>query len=211
MAGAWIAPEGGQEIWTSVAGERAGLSFFESSGYLEAPLSHNNSIVAAPWVETNYDTMDGWRAEATLGLKHALHRDDDSAVAVQAGALWISHPQEGCSEGGVELRWLAGRNLGERSFLNLEAAARALEGGCEGARLELTAGYRPSARWLGMAQVFYDGPLDGDESLKAQLTLVRFSESGRAVQIGLRTRIDGEAPEPAIVLSFWGRPGDQRD
>lgn len=211
MAGAWIAPEGGQEIWTSVAGERAGLNFFESSGYLEAPIGPRDAIVAAPWVETNYDTMDGWRAEATVGFKHALRRSDDYAIAVQAGALWVSHPEAECSEGGVELRFLGGRNLGERSFLNLEAAARALEGGCQGARLELTAGYRPSERWLGMAQLFYDGPLDGDESVKAQLTLVRFSRSGRAVQVGLRARIDGETPEPALVVSFWGRPGDQRD
>jgi hypothetical protein len=211
IAGAWIAPEGGQEIWTSVAGERAGLSFFESAGYLEAPLGPNDAIVAAPWVETNYDTTDGWRAEATLSFKHALHRGEDSAMAIQAGALWMSHPNAGCSEGGVELRWLGGRNIGERSFLNLEAAARALEGGCAGARIELTAGYRPGERWLGMAQLFYDGPLDGDESVKAQLTLVRFSDRGRAIQIGVRARVDGEDPEPALIVSFWGRPGDRRD
>ncbi len=85
-------------------------------------------------------------------------------------------------------------------------ATRALEGGCGGERLDLTAGYRPNERWLAMGQVFMDAPRDGDESVKAQLTLVRFLDSGRGIQIGVRARIDDGAHEPAIVLALWGRP-----
>ncbi len=207
-AGAWIAPEGGQEIWSNVAGERDELQFYETSAYWEVPFGERNAVVAAPWVEQNYDTIDGWRGEAVVGLKRAIFRGESTVMAVQAGALWMSHPNEGCSEGGAELRWLGGRSFGQTSFVNVEAATRALEGGCEGQRLDLTAGYRPGENWLAMGQIFLDAPQDGEETVKAQLTLVRFGRSGRGIQIGLRGRIDGGSAEPALVIGLWGRPGD---
>ncbi len=206
-AGAWIAPEGGQEIWTSAVGERNELQFYESSAYLEAPLGENASVVVAPWVEQNYDTVDGWRGEATLALKRTLFRTEDSVVAVQAGALWISHPGEGCSEGGAELRWLAGRSFGQSGFLNAEVATRELDGGCGGERADFTAGYRPAGNWLMMGQVFLDAPHEGDETVKAQVSLVRFGRGGRGLQVGVRARVDDGAAEPALVLSWWRRPG----
>ncbi len=206
-AGAWVAPES-QEIWTSVVGERADQSYYESSGYWEVPLDGENALVATPWVEQNYDTLDGWRGEAVLGLKHAVRRTERGAIAIQGGALWVSHPNEGCGEGGVEARFLAGRSIGRRSFANVEAATRALEGGCGGERLDLTIGHRPSENWLAMGQVFLDAARDSDESLKAQLTFVRFSRNGRGIQLGLRARLDGDDAEPALVVGFWGRPDD---
>ncbi|MGD9981994.1 MAG: hypothetical protein AB7T58_15505 [Hyphomonadaceae bacterium] len=207
-AGAWIAPEGGQEIVTAGVGDRNDAPFYESAGYYEAPFGDENALVFATWGETNYDTVDGWRAEATLGFKQAFYRDDQNVMAVQASALWVSHPQGDCSEGGAELRWLGGRSFGGTGFLNVETAARALSDGCEGGRAEVTAGYRPSPNWLTMGQVFFDAPVDGEETVKAQLTVVRFGRSGRGVQLGLRARIDGGAPEPTLVLGLWGRPDD---
>lgn len=113
-AGAWIAPVGGQEIWTNVAGERNETSYYESSTYWEIPLEDQTSFVAAPWLEQNYDTIDGWRAEAVVGVKRAVLRRDDFVMALQAGALWVSHPpDDDCGEGGAELRWLAGRSFGD--------------------------------------------------------------------------------------------------
>lgn len=207
-AGAWIAPAGGQEIVTSGVGERDEALFYESSAYYEAPLGDDDSLVFAPWGETNYDTVDGWRAEATLALKHAFYRDGRNVMAVQAGALWVSHPEAGCSEGGAEVRWLGGRSFGDTGFINVETAARALSGGCEAGRAEITAGYRPSANWLTMGQVFVDAPAEGDETIKVQFTVVRFSRSGRGLQLGVRARVDGGALEPTLVLGFWGRPDD---
>ncbi|MGE0743117.1 MAG: hypothetical protein AB7O98_17400 [Hyphomonadaceae bacterium] len=208
-AGAWVVSEGGQEIWGSAVGERDDLTFFESSAYLELPLNDDASFVATPWAEQNYDTADGWKAEATVGVKHAIFRDDEAAMAVQAGALWISHPSDpDCGEGGAEVRWLAGRALGERGFVNLEVATRALNGGCESERADLTLGYRPSAEWLGMAQIYLDAPREDEDVVRAQISLVRFWEGGNGVQFGLRTRIDGGPAEAAFVLNLWGRPGD---
>lgn len=209
LAGAWIAPDGGQEIWTNVAGVRSGMSYFESSGYLEAPVAEDTSIVALPWVEQNYDREDGWRGEAIVAVKHTVFEEGDTVMAVQAGALWMSHPSEdGCSEGGAEVRWLTGRSFDNGGFLNLEAAGRTLSGGCQGGRLEVTAGYRPADNWLVMGQVFFDAPREAEETVKAQITFVRFGESGRGLQIGVRARIDGGEPEPALVIGLWGRPGD---
>lgn len=189
-------------------GERQDAPVYETSAYIEAPLSDRLSLVAAPWVEQNYDTVEGWRGEATFAAKRTLRRTDDSAMALQLGALWLSDPGAGCDEGGVELRWLGGVSRFEgAAFFNAEAAARVLSGGCGGARLDLTAGYRPNRRWLGMAQLFYDAPSEREETLKAQLTLVHFRESGRGVQVGLRTRIDSGFTEPALVIAFWGRAG----
>lgn len=209
LAGAWIAPEGGQEIWTNVAGQRDELTFYETSAYWEAPLNGKTSVVIAPWVEQNYDTVDGWRAEAVVGVKRAVFRSDDTIIAVEAGALWASHPSDsGCSEGGAEVRLLGGRSVGETGFLNAELAGRALDGGCQGGRLDLTAGYRPSENWLAMGQVFIDAPIQGDSSVKAQFTFVHFGESGRGLQFGVRARVDGGELEPALVVGFWGRPGE---
>lgn len=207
-AGAWVAPEGGQQIWTSAAGEREGLSFFETSGYFEAPLGADTSVVIAPWVEQGYETIDGWRAEATLGAKRALYRDESNVLAIQAGALWASHPQEGCSEGGAELRALAGRGFGRTGFANVEVAARAFEGGCESERVDLTVGYRPAENWLGMGQVFLDSQREDEAVIRAQLTMVHFRPSGTGFQLGLRGRVDGEAEEVAVVVGWWGRVGD---
>jgi hypothetical protein len=207
-AGAWIVSEDGQQIWTSAAGERDGLTYFETSAYWEIPLAPDVSVVATPWVEQAYDLPDGWRGEATVGVKRAIFSDDATVMALQAGAFWRSDPPEGCSEGGVELRWLGGRSLGQRGFLNLEAAGRALVGGCGGERLELTMGYRPSEDWLLMGQVFADFPHEGDQSVKFQVSIVRFTDAGRGIQLGLRARLDGGGAEPALVLGLWGRPGD---
>lgn len=209
IAGAWIAPEGGQEIWTNVAGERAEAMYFETSGYWEAPLGRRLAVVAAPWLEQAYDAgEEGWRAEATLALKLALLRGEAGAMAVQAGAVWTSLPAHRCGETGAELRWLGGLSVGRASFVNLEAAARRGENGCGGERAELSAGYRANENWLAMGQIFLDAPDEGETTLKAQFTLVRFGEEGRGVQFGVRTRIDGGPAEPALVLGFWGQPGE---
>lgn len=209
-AGAWIAPEGGQSITTSAAGEREnGAYYFEGSVYYEAPVGDASSVVFAPWFETDPTQGDGDRIEATLGAKHVVHHSDRDVVALQAGALFVSDPSEGCSEGGAEVRVLGGRSFAEgRAFFNAEVAARALSGGCEGGRLELTLGYRPTNEWLTMGQVFADSPVEGEDSVKAQISLVRFDRSARGWQIGLRARIDGEHPEPALVFGLWGSPRD---
>lgn len=207
-AGAWIAPEDGQEIWTSVAGLRDEVSFFETSAYYEVPLNRRVAVVAAPWIEQGADVGDeGWRGEAALALKTAIVRTDRAAMAIQGGVVWNSLPGFGCGETGVELRWLGGRSFGRTGFVNLEAAGRAFEGDCGGQRLDLTAGFRPNEAWLAMGQVFMDAPRDGQSGVKAQFTLVRFGGEGRGVQFGVRARIDDGIAEPALVLGFWGQPG----
>ncbi len=210
QAGAWVAPKGGQEILTTVAGQREGLVFYETAAYWETPLGDATSLVAAPWLEQNYDTIEGWRAEAVVGFKSALYRSEDAAVAAQVGGLWLSAPVAACGESGAEFRLLAGYNLSSRSFLNVEAASRLLDGGCASERLDLTLGRRFGERWLAMGQVFVDRAGGDDEAVRTQITLTRIGESGRGIQFGLRTRIDGDAEEAAFVLGFWGRPGERR-
>jgi len=204
-AGAWPAPKEGQEILTSTAGKRNGHTTFESSAYWEAPVGENTSLLIAPWSESASDLESGWRGEAVVGVKRAIFRDDESVMAVQGGLYWRSDPPGDCGEGGVEARWLGGRSFGGGRFVNLELGARALDEGCLGGRAELTAGFRPRENWLAMGQIFYDAPQEGEESVHLQLSLVRFDEDDRGIQLGLRTRLDGGG-ETALVLGMWRRP-----
>lgn len=213
-AGAWIAPKGGQTIINVAAGQRGDAAVYETSSYFEGSDDGRLSWIANAWSEYAQDNPEGTRAEIMLGAKYPILRTDTSAMAVQAGAIWLTNPREGCSEGGAELRWLGGMNLPRRTFANLELAGRALDGGeeCIGSRVDLTLGYQPNDRWLALGQVFVDAPLDGEESVKAQFSLIRFRPDGRrGIQVGLRVRLDGGEPEPALVLGLWRRPDPDGD
>ncbi len=212
-AAAWIAPLDGQQIFTSTYGKREGLTYYETSGYVEAPVTHNDSLVIAPWVIQDFiDDENGWRAEATVGVKHIIHHTEHTVAAVQASALWVSDPPQHCQEGGAELRALAGVNLPHNSFVNAEVAERVLSGGCADQRAELTAGTHFGRRWMGLAQVFVDGPQYGEETVKAQLSLVVFdNRHHRGLQIGIRDRIDGGEDELALMVGFWTEPGRARN
>lgn len=209
LAGAWLAPESGTEIWSNAAGQRDELGYFESSGYLEAPIADDWSLVATPWIQQNYDTEDGWRGEATLAAKR-VWSVESGAIALQAGAVWRSHPEQGCSEGGAELRALVGRDFEGGAFINAEAAGSVLEGGCSGERFDLTLGQHWGESWMGMAQAFVDGRAgeNYEENVKLQLSLVHFDRRGGGLQLGVRARVDGGDLEPALVLGFWGRRDD---
>jgi hypothetical protein len=208
VAGAWIAPEGGQNISTQFTGLRDEAVYSETALYWEAPVSDNLSFVAAPWagMDPAVRTFDDLRWEVTLGGKLATRRGARAVTALQAGVVWNSDPVGDCAEGQLELRWLGGRSIGQRSFANLEAAERAGEGGCGGERLDVTLGHRFDDAWLGLGQVFVDEPRLGGSSVKLQMSLVRFSTAGEGLQLGIRTRVDGEDLEPALILGFWGGP-----
>ncbi len=207
-AGAWLAPKDGQQIWGGAAGERASVRTYETSGYVEAPIGDRYAVVTTSWIEQSVALEDGWRGEALAGVKRAVFREGPNIVAMQASALWRSDPPGNCGEGGAELRWLGGRGLGETAFANVELAGRLLDGGCNGARLDLTTGWRPAENWLAMGQLFIDAPDEGDESVKMQLSLTRFDRHERGIQLGVRMRLDGEDLEPALVLGIWSRVRD---
>lgn len=180
---------------------------YESAAFIEEPLRPDTSVVAAGWFEQGYAAgPDLWRGEAALGLKRVVAQRGAAIAAVQGAAFWRSDPPGTCDEGGAELRWLSGTSLGQagRGFINLDAAARLQSGGCLGRKLDLTAGYRPHEHWLGLGQAFLDAPDDGEHNWKAQFSLVRFTPSGRGLQVGLRVRLDGDHREPTLVIGWWG-------
>lgn len=207
IAGAWVAPEQ-QFITTSFYGELEDETAFEASIYNERPIERETSVVATTWFTRDITQQSTFRGEASLGLKQQIFENDDWVVAAQGSALWQSEPGPDCGEAGGELRVLAGRSLSERTFLNTEVALREYGGSCGATRFDVTAGWRPNSRWLALGQVFYDAPDQGEEVIRAQVTLVRFLNSGRGIQIGVRSRIDGEADEVMLVLGSWGRRGD---
>jgi hypothetical protein len=203
-AGAWIAEDGGQEIWTSVAGERDETGVFETSVYWEVPISEDTSVVAAPWLEHDSGAVDGWRGEGVLGFKRSLLQRGPLVTGLQGSAVWMSHPQADCEGWGGEFRWLGGVSYGE-GFVNLEAATRVLGDGCEERRLDMTLGYRPADGWLGLGQILIEAPEERERTLRLQVSLVRFGEDGQGLQVGLRGRIDGGPAEPALVIGLWDK------
>ena len=205
-AAAWIAPEHGQEIVTTGVGQRAdGVSVVESEIYLEEPISRRASWVVQPRFENAADLPDGWRGEASVGVKAQLLRRRDAVMAVQAAALWRSEPDPGCGAGGGELRGLGGRSSRDGTrFVNIEAAYQLYEGGCGRRRAEISAGVRPRERWMGLGQAFVD-ETDGEATVRAQVSVVRFGRDDRGVQVGLRLRVDGSEREPMLVVGLWRR------
>jgi hypothetical protein len=103
---------------------------------------------------------------------------------------------------------MGGRPFGARAFVNAETAARAFDGGCFGGRADIAVGYRPGENWLALAQVSVDAPRAGEDVVRIQLSLVRFGASGRGLQVGVRARVDHDLDERALVIGWWGRPGE---
>ncbi len=211
LAGAWIAPAGGQTIHTEVAGEREdGSLFLESQIYSETPIGEALAFVAKPWIETS-ETIDGAevRGEAQVGLKTILRRQGRFVTAAQGTALWRSDREDvDCGRLGGEVRGLAGVSTrGGRAFVNAEAGVRTLEGGCARGRFDLTFGYRPSERWLALAEAFTDAPEVGRSTTKAQFSIVRLNDRGRGIQAGVRFDAEDPAAEPALLIGFWSQRG----
>ncbi|MBX3428803.1 MAG: hypothetical protein KF779_04390 [Hyphomonadaceae bacterium] len=204
-AGAWVAPQRQTIVTATVGAHEDGGEYYESALYFEEPLGRRTSVVVTPWSEWDDETEDGWRGEAFAGVKRVIREREGRVTALQVGAVWVSQPDwEVCSEGGVEGRVLDGYSFAEgRAFLNVETSSRALVGGCFGGRLDVTAGYRPSERWLATGQVFYDAPVAREETVKAQVSLVRFDAHGRGWQIGLRATLNGDDAAPALVVGLW--------
>jgi len=59
-----------------------------------------------------------------------------------------------------------------------------------------------------MGQVFVDAPAGREETVKVKLTVVGFGPEGAGLPAGVRARIDAGAEEAAVVIGWWGRPGD---
>ena len=74
-----------KQFLTTTAGRREGVTYHETSGYLEAPVTPNDSLVVSPWLVQ--DASKAWRAEATIAAKHVLTHTGHTVTAVQAGAL----------------------------------------------------------------------------------------------------------------------------
>jgi hypothetical protein len=188
-----------------VVGEREGETFLESQVFMETPFNRRLAFIMRPWLEIAQTAGDelSYRDETTAGLKAVAFRNDQYAVAVQAAALWRSTEDPACSESGSEWRVLAGSSDGASdAFFNAEAAFQSL-GDCERRKFDVTFGYRPNERWLGLVEGFADAAQDGSGAIRTQISLVRFLENGTGIQFGVRVRLDDEEAEPGLVVALW--------
>lgn len=206
FAGAWVSVKE-QSILTAAVGEQEDGWNYESGLYWEQPLDEGWSLVATPWSLNGPSAgPDYWKAETVISLKWAVSEREGAVSAAQAGLVWRSDLAE-CGETGMELRWLQGiaPRAWDGAFVNLEAAARVHDGGCAGARFDLTAGTRAGSDWLTLAELFTDAPEGGDLSVKAQLSFVWFGAEADigGVQLGLRAPLDGADAPVMLVLGIW--------
>jgi hypothetical protein len=210
QASAWRAPEGGEEIRTIVGGVSDDAFLYESEVYFEHPVTSRIDAVIAPRAQTvtayaadgSGELVQTVQGELSAGAKFSLYEGGHSALAVQTGLVWRSAPSSGCAPAGAEARVLAGTAHGP-VFGEAQAAYRS-GGQCQEGRLDLTAGWRASARWMGLGQTFVDIGPGRSPVIKLQLSLVRFNDAGAGLQVGVRVRADPEGNgERALVVGWW--------
>lgn len=155
------------------------------------------------------------RGPAELGLRYALFRDDRTAISLYAGGIApgegrnAGYAPPGAGEAAAEVRLLAGRSFnvgGGALFVEGQAAKIARAGLPDEARLDLTLGYAPTARWLVLGQT-YAGWTDADPSwVKVEVSAVRHLGDW-SLQAGWRGSVAGKAGpvENGPVLALWRR------
>ena len=192
-----------QTISTVTGGEGDDGHIYEASVYSEEPIGSDYALIGSQWIESAplYGGR-GYRAETTVFLKRKLDDEGRFVSALQGGIVWRSDLID-CTRYGAELRYLAGMNLANGAFINAELAVRSFDGDCTAARIDLTAGYRPEDNWLALGQIFSDAPRGGEDSLKLQISAVRFAAEGWGVQFGLRAPVDGDEGPLMLVLGVW--------
>jgi hypothetical protein len=125
---------------------------------------------------------------------------------VEIGPTFSQEQNARCTGWGGEVRGLAGRSLG-RAFVNVEAAYLAQTPNCVHARFDVAAGWRLDPQWQAIGQVFTDRSYLQGHAAKAQLSLVRQGRAGRALQVGVRWRLDHAGQEnPALLIALWSSP-----
>ena len=178
----------GQQIATLTqgAGERA------SELYVEAPVTDRFAVLGV--------LREDGAVAVEAAAKAVVWRDGGAVAAAQAGLFWSDAPAVGCEAVGAEVRGLAGFGEGPW-FFNLEAAYRDA-GDCQATRWDATLGWRPAENWLTLAQLFLHRDDYGQLSRTLQLSLVRFSDDGSGVQVGLRLPEDPAGLQ--LVIGLWG-------
>lgn len=200
----------------------------ETSVFLEYGLTPRFTLVAQPVVQTARiaDTASGATREETgfassqIGLRWLAHQGERSVVSFQtavvapgAGENVINAP---FGDGGLagEARALAGRGWGDAArggFVEAQTGWRwRTDGDADEARLDLTLGLRPSARWELIGQSFSIWSVDAApdevfESHKAQLSAVRRLNDRFAVQFGGYASYAGRdvIDERAGFVALW--------
>ncbi len=178
--------------------------------YTDTPITPHVSVVASGRYEITPQRPSSVRdvGEALLALKLGRRLSARSVAAVQIGPNWRNDLDPDCSGLGGEARALLGVSRGP-AFLDVQAGARFQSTDCVRALYQATLGYRPTPRWLGLAQVFVDDDLLQGSNTNAQLSLVRSNAKGVGLQLGARFGF-GDAPERTLVVGYWRKLGRKK-
>ena len=198
----------------------------ETAAYLEYGVTRRDTLVARlAWQDVrrlrgaSFDQAQGLSA-SEIGWRREVWRGTRSVASLQLTALIpgqgenVSNQAFGSGEMAAEVRALAGRSLGDHAFLEAQSAWRWRDGAyLDEARLDLTAGWRPSERWQILAQSFSAWSAEPSrpgapefEQHKLQLSVSR--EFGRqTVQLGASMTPAGRNAinQDAVFLSVWRR------
>lgn len=243
FAGAWpVEPGHGQAIATltvDVAGSAFDAEGSESLSadflkteialFLEHGLTRAWTLVARPAYQTVAITRDGGREEGTgfaaleLGARRLLWRRENTVASAQFLAVLPGETENvtdaplGAGEGGAEARFLAGHSWGAAAaggFVELQAGYRWRDGDdADEVRLDATAGWRMSPRWMTLAQTASawsatSPPLSRPyEHHRVQLSMVRRITARWSAQFGAFRTVAGRnvIAEEAGFFSLWWR------
>ena len=234
MAGAWPAPRGETQIIAKYEQQSARRGFDAdgavgdldhrqdetTSLFLEHGLTDRLTLQAKAGLTRGQDAFVRYsgRGPIELGLRYAVLKTPQGVAAVYLGAAEAGagrnagYAAPGQGQADLEARLLVGRSVATRHgeiFADVQVARLQRSGLANETRLDATLGFRPSGRWLVMAQT-YAGEADRrplkSRWLKAELSAVR-SFGGWGVQAGWRETVAGrEIPKDrGVVLGIWRR------
>ncbi|MBP7704476.1 MAG: hypothetical protein KA105_04230 [Caulobacter sp.] len=153
------------------------------------------------------------RGPVELGVRYAWYEGDATVVSSYVGVVWngdgrnVGYADPGAGSTDWEGRILVGRSFEVRdrpAFIEAQAARLARAGLPDETRLDLTAGYEPSPKWLFLAQS-YAGWTDAEPQWwKLEVSAVHRLGDWR-LQAGWRGSVAGKAGpvEGGPVLGLW--------
>jgi hypothetical protein len=204
QAGAWTPARGDTSviISTSISETPVAPQATTTDLYYERGLGKGWALVLAPSL-SDRDNIYA-RNEAQISIRRALYEQNGWAVSAQAGAyIWKEGATQETSSG-IEYRLAVGKSLGDRAWLNGEAATRACNG-TPSVRWETTAGYRLRDHDRAIFKVFGDGEGCAPSISRVQASYVYGLSERIGVELGWRETLPNASNwnERGGVVGLW--------
>jgi hypothetical protein len=203
-AGAWTPPHGTTSVIvsTSISQTPVSPNATTTDLYYERGLGKGWALVLAPSLSDRDNVYA--RNEAQISLRRALYEANGWALSAQAGAyIWKESATRDASSG-IEYRLAVGKVIGDRVWLNGEAATRQCEG-VASVRWEATAGYHLREKDRAILKVFGDGEGCAPSISRVQASYVYGLTERVGIEFGWRETLPNSSnwSERGGVIGVW--------